>query len=146
MVPDVIARLKRKASFWVVRTIAPTLLMKVKVRFAVAPVPSIVRPVPVFSIVPELVITTPVDAPFQFTVAVPLVERSVPPAFTVPVCVPLRVFVTVSVAPGATVKVCASAAIGANSAATTTLIVSRLAPLRHSHISPNLSPRKVKAH
>jgi hypothetical protein len=91
--------------------------------------------------VPELVITTPVAAPFQMMVAVLEVERSVPPLATVPVSVPATVLAVVSVAPDVTVKVAASAASGATSADMPTTIANRLAPLRHFDIHQTPSPK-----
>jgi hypothetical protein len=105
------------------------------------PLESMPRPVLVFSIVPELVTTTALEAPFQVIAAVDDVERSVPPAAMVPVWVPLSVLAAVSTAPFETVKVCAVADIGADSAANPTSIATRLTPLRHIIIVA--SPRRV---
>jgi hypothetical protein len=100
----------RKASFCAVRRIAPTLLRNVSVRGVVPPpLESIARPVPTCSIVPEFVITTPVDVLFQLMATVPPLVRNVPPASTVPVCVPLSVLPAVSIWPLTTVNVWARA-------------------------------------
>jgi hypothetical protein len=61
------------------------------------------------------------------------VERSVAPASTVPVCVPLKVLGTLSVVPAGMVKVCASADNGTTNDKPTSIDI-RLTPSRHTDI------------